>query len=239
MSPSTSSRVALVTGANRGLGRALAQALAAQGLHVVVTARTYDDADRTAAELRAEGRGLAVSGRQLDVTDPASVVRAFADTAYEHGRLDVLVNNAAVALDRTRTVTEADLEIVQATMDTNVLGVWRCCAEAVPVMRENGYGRILNVTSHMGSLTGMGSTSPAYRISKAALNAYTLALAAEVEGEGILVNAASPGLAATRLAYGSATQSAQEAARDMLWLALLPDNGPRGGLFHGTQPLAP
>ncbi|MYZ37913.1 MULTISPECIES: SDR family NAD(P)-dependent oxidoreductase [unclassified Streptomyces] len=237
MTSSPVTRVALVTGANRGLGRALARQLAGQGLHVVGTARTHDVAERTAAELRAEG--LAVSGQALDVTDPASVFRAFADTVHEYGRLDVLVNNSGVAIDRNKTITEADLELVKATLDTNVLGVWRCCAQAVPVMRENGYGRILNVTSHMGSLAGMGSNSPAYRISKAALNALTLALAAEVADTNILINAASPGLADTRLAYGTATQSPQDAARDMLWLALLPDDGPRGGLFHGTQPLAP
>ncbi|MFE4829886.1 SDR family NAD(P)-dependent oxidoreductase [Streptomyces sp. NPDC056672] len=237
MSSSPSSRVAMVTGSNRGVGLALARGLAERGLHVVVTARTLQAAEHTAAELRAEG--LAAAGRQLDVTDPASVFRAVADTAYEHGRLDVLVNNSAVAIDRNRTLTQADMEIVKATFDTNLLGAWRCCAEAVPVMRENGYGRILNVTSHMGSLTGMGSNSPAYRISKAALNAYTRALAAEVDGENILVNAASPGLAATRLAYGSATQSAQEAAQGMLWLALLPDDGPSGGIFHGQNPLVP
>ncbi|MFB8353074.1 SDR family NAD(P)-dependent oxidoreductase [Streptomyces niveus] len=236
MHTASTPRVALVTGANRGLGRALAHGLARHGLHVITTARSNDAAQRAAAELRDLG-GLA-SGHQLDVTNPASVFRAFADTIHEHGRLDVLINSAAVAIDRNKTVSAPDMEIVQETMNANVMGVWRCCAQAVPAMRDGGYGRILNITSHMGSLSTMESSSPSYRISKAALNAFTLTLAHELAGENILVNAASPGLADTRLAYGHATQSAEAAAEAMLWLALLPDSGPTGGIFHGPDRMA-
>ncbi|MGW6605426.1 SDR family NAD(P)-dependent oxidoreductase [Streptomyces sp. NPDC055036] len=233
MDTSSSPRVALVTGANRGLGLDLARGLADSGLHVVTTARTHEAAERTAAGLREAG--WSASGCQLDVTDAASVFRAFADTAHQHGRLDVLVNNAAIAVDRNKTMSAPDMEIVKATLDTNLLGVWRCCTQAIPVMRAGGYGRILNVTSHMGSLSTMKSSSPSYRISKTALNAFTRALADELSGENILVNAASPGLADTRLAYGTATQSPREAAEAMVWLALLPDDGPSGGLFHGRD----
>lgn len=236
MQTSSPTRVALVTGANRGLGQALAHGLARRGLHVVTTARTSDAADQAAAQLRESGGSA--SGHQLDVTDPSSVFRAFADTVHVHGRLDVLINSAAIAIDRNKNISVPDMEIVQATMDVNLMGVWRCCAQAVPVMKDAGYGRILNVTSHMGSLSTMESNSPSYRISKTALNAFTRALAHEAVGENILVNAASPGLADTRLAYGKATQSADAAAESMLWLALLPEGGPTGGLFEGHERLA-
>src|SRR5262249_44696747 len=153
-------------------------ALAQQGLHVVLTARDPRTADQAAAELAA--RGLPVSAHQLDVTDPASVVRAMADTAYQHDRLDVLVNNAAVAIDRHHTAAGADMERVQATLQANLLGAWRCCTAAIPEMRKNSYGRIVNVTTHMATFAHLGAGSVAYRVSKTGLNALTRILADEL-----------------------------------------------------------
>ena len=230
----TLQRVAVVTGANRGLGRAIVRSLAEQGLRVVLTAREAAVADSAAAELAAEG--LTVSAHQLDVTDPASVVRVMADTGYHLGRLDVLVNNAAVAIDRGQPAGSADLEKVRATLDANVAGVWRCCTAAIPEMRKNGYGRVVNVTSHLGTFARMGTGSPAYRISKTAVNALTCILAAELRTENILVNAASPGMVNTRMAYGKADQRPEDAAGTFVWLATLPDDGPTGQLFHERQP---
>lgn len=223
-------RVAVVTGANRGLGLAITTALAQQGLHVVLTARDANAAESSATQLSAQG--LPVSSHQLDVTDPASVVRAMADTAYQRGRLDVLVNNAAVAIDRHHTAASADMERVQATLQANLLGAWRCCTAAIPEMRKNSYGRIVNVTTHMASFANLGAGSVAYRISKTGLNALTRVLADELRDENILVNAASPGRADTRLAYGHADRTPDQAADDFIWLATLPDDGPTGELFH-------
>jgi NAD(P)-dependent dehydrogenase (short-subunit alcohol dehydrogenase family) len=234
MSASTT-RVAVVTGANRGLGQAIARGLAERGLHVVLTARSAEAADRAAADLRTDG--LAASSHQLDITDPASVVRAMADTGYEHGRLDVLVNNAGVAIDRGQTAASVDMEKVRATIDANVLGTWRCCTAALPEMKKNQYGRIVNVTSHMGTFGEMGTGSVSYRVSKAALNALTCILAAELHDDGILVNAASPGKVETRLAYGKANQTPSEAAATFIWLATLPSDGPTGELFFEGKPL--
>jgi NAD(P)-dependent dehydrogenase (short-subunit alcohol dehydrogenase family) len=228
-------RVAVVTGANRGLGLAIVRSLAEQGIHVVLTARSEQTAEQATADL--VGEGLSVSAHQLDVTDPASVVRAMADTGYTFGRLDVLVNNAAVAIDRQQPASGADMERVRATLDANVMGTWRCCTAAIPEMRKNQYGRIVNVTTHMGTFAGMGTGSAAYRVSKTALNALTCILAAELHEVNILVNAASPGKADTRLAYGKADRSPQEAADDFTWLATLPNDGPTGGLFHKRERL--
>lgn len=231
----TEQRVALVTGANRGLGYAIARRLGTQGLHVVVAGRSEHAAAEAARQLSAEG--LTASGHQLDVTDAASVARAFADVGKQLGRLDVLVNNAGIAIDRGQLAASPDFERVRATLDANLTGAWRCSAAAIAEMRRNGYGRIVNITSHLGSISTMAGTNIAYRISKAGLNALTKVLAAELAGSGILVNACSPGKVNTRMAYGEAARTPDEAADTPAWLATLPDDGPTGGLFFDRQPL--
>lgn len=226
-------RVAVVTGANRGLGLAIVRGLAKQGIHVVLTARSEQAAEVAVAPL-AEA-GLPVSAHQLDVTDIASVSRLVADTVFQHRRIDVLVNNAAVAIDPGMSASSLDMERLKATFETNVFGAWRCCAEIIPHMKRKGYGRIVNLTTHMASLSTMQGSSPAYRASKTTVNAMTRIMADELHDDNILVNAASPGRADTRMAYGKADQTADEAADTLLWLATLPDNGPTGGLFHGRE----
>ena len=128
-------RVALVTGANRGLGLAIAHGLATKGMHVVLAAR--DEAAATAEADVLTGKGLQASAHQLDITDPASVARAVADIANQLGRLDVLVNNAAIAIDRGQPAAGPDFEKVTATLNTNLVGAWRCCAAAIPEMRKH------------------------------------------------------------------------------------------------------
>ena len=225
----TEKRVAIVTGANRGLGRAISLAIAKRGLHVVVGARTVEDASQV---LREAESGLSMSAHQIDIADPASVARLIADVSYEYGRIDALVNNAAIAIDRGQAASGADIERVTATINVNTIGTWRCCAAAIPEMRRGGYGRIVNVTSHMGTFAEAGTGSAAYRVSKAATNMLTCILAAELRPDNILVNASSPGQVATRLAYGKADQTPEDAADGFAWLATLPDDGPTGKLFH-------
>ncbi|GAA2972065.1 SDR family oxidoreductase [Streptomyces lactacystinicus] len=235
MTTNPAQRVALVSGGNRGLGLAVATRLAEQGMHVVLGVR-----DRLAgqeAERALADKGLAVHSHELNVTDPASVARAVADIGAELGRLDVLINNAAVAVDRLQAAAAPDFERVRATLDTNLLGAWRLAAAAVPEMRKNDYGRIVNITSHLGSQSNMGTGNVSYRVSKAGLNALTQILAAELTGTGILVNAASPGRTNTRMAYGETDRTPDEAADTPVWLATLPDGGPTGGLFYEREPL--
>lgn len=233
--PATPQRVALVTGANRGIGLAIAAGLAERGFHVVLGGRSEEAVRTAAAELAA--RGFDASGHKLDVTDPASVARAVADAANLRRRLDVLVNNAGIAIDRGQLASGPDFERVKATLDANLLGAWRCCAAAIPEMKKNDWGRIVNVTSALGSIGIMGATNVSYRVSKAGLNALTRILAAELDGTGILVNAASPGRTNTRMAYGETDRTAEEGADTPIWLATLPDDGPTGGLFQDREPL--
>ena len=221
-------RVAVVTGANRGLGRSIALALAKRDLRVVLAARDPKTAIVTIDNFDSS---LAVESHQCDITDAASVARLMADVGYEFGRLDILVNNAGIAIDRGQSASGADLERVAATMNANLLGTWRCCTAAIPEMRRNGFGRIVNVTSHMGTFAQAGAGSAAYRVSKAAVNMLTCVLADELRDENILINAASPGKVDTRLAYGKADDQPDDAADDFAWLATLPDGGPSGKLF--------
>lgn len=228
-------RVALVTGAGRGLGVEIALQLADQGLHVVLTSRNRDHAQRITDDHARTGRSL--KARQLDVTDQTSVDSCIASVLDSTGRLDVLVNNAGIS-DGDQQAIEADLVLADQVWQVNVLGAWRCARAVIPAMTSAGYGRIVNVSSTMGSLAWMTSGSePAYRVSKAGLNAVTRTLAAGLVGTGVLVNSASPGWVRTDLGGPRAPRDVTEGADTPVWLATLPDDGPTGGFFLDRRPL--
>ena len=209
-------RTALVTGANRGLGAAVADTLEARGLRVLRAAR--------------DGSG----DIELDVTDEAGV-RAAAAAA---GPVDVLVNNAALLLDEGTSPLTVPAVDVERAFAANAVGPWRVCQAFVPGMRERGWGRVVNVSSGAGSFAhGLWTGAPAYAASKAALNALTVMLADELRGTGVLVNAVSPGLVSTRMAPYASTSPAQ-AAGPVADLATLPDDGPTGGFFSDGAPRA-
>ena len=219
-------RVALVTGANRGIGRAIAAGLAAQGIVVAVGARSPSAADAVASELG----GLSF-GVRLDVTDGASVEAAVAAVVDRTGRLDIVVNNAGGHYDSgvvPTAVTDAD--VIDA-MEINLVGPWRVCRAALPHMRRQGRGRIVNVSSRSGTFASTWADAPAYGVSKAALNMMTFQLAKELEGTGILVNACCPGWVRTDMGGLDADKSPEEGADTPIWLATLPDDGPTGGMF--------
>lgn len=205
-------RVAIITGGNRGIGRAVATQLAASGLRVVLTARSAEAAATAAAALSTPDSP--VTGLPLDVTDAQSVRRFQKAVADTLGRVDVLVNNAAINIDNGVRPLELDETIIRQTMEANFYGPLRLIRAIVPLMRRNGYGRIVNVSSRMGSLAHMGGegNSLAYRSSKTALNALTRVVAGELQREGFKVNAASPGWVRTDMGGRSAPVSAHESA---------------------------
>lgn len=187
-----SARVALVTGANRGIGLEVCRQLAQRDFVVLLTARDAGKANNAAKKLGEVG---IVEPLPLDVADAASIKKAAAEIASRYGSLDVLVNNAGINYDTWETVENADINgMVMQTIITNLLGPWRACQAFLPLLRKSRAARIVNVSSESGSLANMGAGPPAYQVTKAALNALTRTLAGEVRGSGILVNTVCPGL---------------------------------------------
>ena len=235
MVEANTARVALVTGANRGIGLEVVRQLADRGMTVLLGSRSLEKGERVAEDLK--GEGLDVLVRRLDVSDDRSVRDLAARVGQGQGRLDVLVNNAGILYDTWQRPLEADLDVVREALETNTLGAWRTARAFVPLMRRGGYGRIVNVSSGAGSLSRMGASTPAYNVSKVALNALTRMLGAELRGTGILVNAVDPGWVATDMG-GHGGRPVGEGARGVVWAATLPEDGPTGGFFYDGEPEA-
>ncbi|MFN2308587.1 MAG: SDR family oxidoreductase [Gammaproteobacteria bacterium] len=233
-------RIAVVTGANRGLGLETCRQLARGGLSVVLTSRDPDKGRSAAEALR--GTGLDVRHHPLDVTDLQSIQRLAAFIESEFGRLDVLVNNAGVFLDPldapdpgAASVLRADLDVVRRSMETNVYGPLQLCQVLVPLMQ--GRGRIVNLSSGMGQLSEMNGCCPGYRLSKVALNALTRILADELQTTRIKVNSVCPGWVRTDMGGPHAERPVEQGAETIVWLATLPEDGPSGGFFRDRKPI--
>jgi NAD(P)-dependent dehydrogenase (short-subunit alcohol dehydrogenase family) len=226
-------RVALVSGGNRGIGLEVCRQLAERGLTVVMGSRDAEQGRAAASKLP---DGVVV--HQLDVADAESVERISRSIGDEFGRLDVLVNNAAISNDEGQGGVDADLDRVREALEANLFGAWRLCEVAIPLMRRHGYGRIVNVSTGLASLEDMGGGSPGYRVSKTALNVLTRILASELRGSGILVNAVNPGWVQTDMGGSSATRTVVQGADALVWAATLPNNGPNGGFFRDREPAA-
>ncbi len=234
--------IALVTGANRGIGLEVCRQLAQRGFTVILGSRDRGKGEQAARLLSEEG--VNVNPHQLDVTDPASIDVLLAHVTQKWDWLDVLVNNAGINYDIWQKAGSTDLKMVRETLETNLFGAWRMCRAFLPLIRKSKHGRIVNVASEAGSFQspyGLGSMEgalPAYGVSKAALNALTVKLAAEHKGAGVLVNSVCPGWSAT--APGSEAQGARpipDGAAGVVWAATLPDDGPTGGFFRDGKPL--
>jgi NAD(P)-dependent dehydrogenase (short-subunit alcohol dehydrogenase family) len=244
--------VALITGANQGIGLQIAKDLAAHGFTVLVGSRNLERGEAAAKEVGPYARAL-----QLDVTDQASITAAAARIRKELGRLDVLVNNAAISntsklpgmsvqdYAKLTRPSNVSLDEMRAVWETNVFGVLAVTQAMLPLLREAPAARIVNVSSGVGSLTRNSDTAYAYRsifgpvypASKTALNAITLAMAIELESTGIKVNAACPGYTKTNLNSYTGTRTVEEGARESVRLALLGPDGPTGTFSNEDGPL--
>lgn len=228
-------RVALVTGANRGIGLEVTRQLARLGFSVILGSRDDEKGQKAAQQVNKEG--LEVVARQLDVTDQESIRLAHLWFEERFDKLDVLVNNAAILYDSWQRAMSADLNVVREAFETNTLGAWRMCQTFIPLLSKSRHARIVNVSSESGSLAAMGGGTPAYSVSKAALNALTRMLADELRSKRILVNSVCPGWVATDMGGPDAPRSVEEGATSVIWAATLPDNGPTGGFFRDGEPL--
>jgi NAD(P)-dependent dehydrogenase (short-subunit alcohol dehydrogenase family) len=222
-------RTALVTGANRGIGLEAARQLGEAGLDVVLTARNADAGRAAAVELGARFE-------QLDVASDESVRECAARLERDGIAIDVLVNNAGVLL--SGGILDVNDQLLRETLETNLLGPLRTARAFMPPMLGRGYGRIVNVSSGSGSITEASAYTPAYAISKAALNMLTRQLALAADGHGVKVNAMCPGWVSTDMGGGAAPRTPEEGADTIVWLATLPPDGPTNGFFRDRAPAA-
>lgn len=236
---STADKVAVVTGANRGIGLEVARELARAGFKVVLACRDESKGKKVQSQLLSEG--LNVDVRAVDVTESGSIRDLDLYLRKKYGRLDVLVNNAGIMLDHfedgqpVMSIIDCDLTEVRKTMETNVYGAISVIKELLPLMKENHYGRIVNVSSGLGQMSEMGAGYAGYRLSKAALNALTCMVADELTSENIIVNACCPGWVRTDMGGKHAARSVEEGADTIVWLCQAQDGSPSGKLFRDRE----
>lgn len=238
-------KIALVTGVGRaeGLGFEICRQLAARGFTVLLTARDGGKAERLAERLRTDGHD--VHAYRLDVTSAKDIAAIAATVEKEWLQLDVLVNNAAGASPYGEKPSNADLSQAKAVMEATLFGAWRLCQAFMPLLKRSVAGRIVNVSSGAGShgdpvfgFTSGNGMGPGYSVAKAALNGLTAALAYELRGTRVLVNAACPGFTATFPGGESmGARPVAEGAAGIIWAATLGDDGPTGELFRDERAL--
>src|SRR3984893_12402937 len=236
-------KVALVTGANKGLGCEIARRLAS--LEMAVFAGSRDQQRGRVATHDPRSEGLDVRELRQDVSDQGSIEAAAEAINKEFGHLDVLVNNAGISLDRQRPPSEITVDVLRRTYETNVFGAVAVTLAMLPLLRRSSSARIVNMSSTQGSLSlaadrdhpyGGGPNLLAYNSSKTALNAISLAFANELRGTGIKVNSASPGYVATDLNHHSGVLTVEQGARVPVYLATLDDDGPSGAFIGENSP---
>ena len=246
---SNQSKIALVTGATRGIGFETVRQLAQAGVHVLLAGRDRDKAVQAALQL--QGEGLQVEAIALDVTDSASIEAAAHEVARKHGRLDILVNNAGImADDMGKGVSGQSLQTWRKTFDTNLFGVIETTQALLPLIRKSDAGRIVNVSSLLGSISEHQNPAsfiydfkgvPSYNVSKSAVNAWTVHLAHALKDSGIKVNTIHPGYVKTDMNKAGDVQNGEldvaDGARTSVRLALVDNDGPTGGYYYFDQVL--
>ncbi len=236
-------RVALVTGANRGIGFAVAEKLASKGITVVLGARS-EAKGKEARDRLVSQHPENVASVLLDVTDETTIAAAVGRIADKFGRLDILVNNAGIMIDSHTGILELSPGLFQNTLETNAFGPLLLSQACIPWMKKSGYGRIVNMSSTLGSLTDIINPesaysdvqAPAYRLSKTLLNGITVLLAKELRGTNILVNSVCPGWVRTRIGGKDAPLTSEQAAETPVWLATEPSlRGETGGFYSNRR----
>lgn len=234
-----SEKIALITGGNKGIGFETARQLAKTGVHVIIGSR--DRKKGVEASLKLQGEGLAVEALSIDVNSQSSIAEAAREVEKKHGRLDILINNAGVMVDALdKKPSEQPLETWRKTFDTNVFGLVATTQAFLPLLKKSPAGRIVNLSSILGSNTLHQDPAssiydfkvPAYNVSKAAVNAWTVQLAYELKDSKIKVNAAHPGHVKTDMGGEAAPMEIVDGAKTSVQLALIGDNGPNGGYVH-------
>ena len=233
---SNGKKVAIVTGANRGIGYETCRQISQLGIVTILTSRDETKGLEAIGTLRRDG--IEVLYHQLDVADPDSISRMRQYIGEEFQRCDILINNAGVFLDRGVSIFDLSADLLEETLRINFLGALKMCQEFLPLMQENRYGRIVNVSSSMGSLAGMGAGSAAYKLSKLMMNGMTRIMAAEIDQANIKINTMAPGWVRSDMGGSNAPRSLSQGADTIIWLATLPQDGPSGGFFEDRAPAA-
>jgi NAD(P)-dependent dehydrogenase (short-subunit alcohol dehydrogenase family) len=227
----TSVKRALVTGGNRGIGFAIAQGLLAKGYEVIITARSLDGAKQAAEKL--QGRVIPL---ELDVSDDRSINQALETLHQSIDQLDVLVNNAGILYpDNDVDILTISREKLDLTMDTNTFGAIRLVQALLPFLEKSQDARIINISSGMGALDGLTTTSPSYCLSKLALNGATIMLAQSLSSKGIAVNSMCPGWVRTDMGGASAPRSPEQGADTAIWLATEAPRSQSGKFFRDRK----
>lgn len=229
----TGPKIALVTGGNKGIGFETCRRLAGQGWKVLLTARSEDKGRAACDRIRAQGGDVLF--HPLDVTRDEDVERIRAFVERELGRLDVLINNAAIAPELGKPPTQVDMATVRAVLETNLLAPWALSLAFIPLLKRSGGGQIIMISSGKGSFSKLAADHPAYRVSKTALNALTVVLADELRDSGVQVNAVTPGWVRTHLGGAHAPRSVEEGADGTVWLATLDGPLPTGKFFRDRE----
>ncbi len=238
----TDKKIALITGANKGIGKEIARQLGKLGITVIIGARDEKKGKEAEKELRSQG--IDVLTVKLDVTEQSTIDAAALEIEKKFGKLDILVNNAGIGID-TGKPSSIDIDILYRTYNTNVFGPFRMIKTFLPLLKKSEAGRIVNMSSGLGSLERNSSkywetSGPkllAYNSSKSALNALTLQFAYELRKTAIKVNSAAPGFVATDINQFRGTRTVEQGARAPVRLATLPEDGPTGGFFEEDGPV--
>lgn len=226
-------KIAVVTGANKGIGFEICKQLASNNIDVILTARNDENGKKAEAELISQG--LNVKYHQLDVIDENSIKKLANFIEKNYGKLDILINNAGIFKDYEGGVLSGDINNIKETLDTNFYGALLVSRYLVPLMQKQNYGRVVNISSGMGQLSDMGGGSIGYRISKVSLNAMTKILANEVKNNNILVNTMCPGWVKTDMGGANAHRTVEQGADTAVWLSISDDNKQTGKFFRDRK----